>query len=87
MPCRINETEIKLLVKESLSIFPKAEITKVQKVGFQPGTGILLEITLADGGKFYKVQAGYMPRWKRLHILKVQQMEASSQSAKAESGD
>ena len=42
MPCRLNQEEIKTILKENLLIFRNADVTSVKKVGFEKGSGILL---------------------------------------------
>lgn len=71
---------MKLLVKDSLTIFKDAEIQKIDKVGFERGTGIILEITLLNDKKNYKVKAGYMPRWGKLSILKLEEIPAATEN-------
>lgn len=72
MPCRINEEDVKTLLKENLVIFANAEVQNIQKMGFERGNGIVLEIFLANEGKQYKIRAGYMPRWRRLNVMKIE---------------
>lgn len=42
MPCRINEEQVKELLKENLVIYKNSEIKQIQKVGFERGSGIML---------------------------------------------
>lgn len=71
MPCRINVEEIKNIFKQNILIFKNAEITGVKKIGFQKGSGILLQIDLLNDGKSYKAEASYVPRWKKLAVTKI----------------
>lgn len=72
-PCRINEQEVTQLLKDNLVIFKNAEVKSIEKVAFQRHNGLILKITLQDAGKTYDVTAGYMPRWGKLNVLKVEE--------------
>ena len=41
-PCRLNEEDVKALLKENLVIFKNAEVKTIQKVGFERQNGIIL---------------------------------------------
>jgi hypothetical protein len=57
-----------------LVIFEKAEVTKIEKVGFERGRGFILQIFIANEGKNYKVRAGYIPRRQKLIVIKLEEV-------------
>ena len=62
-------------MKQNLVIFENAEITKIEKTGFERGVGFLLTISLVNDKKEYKINAGYIPRFKKLNVLRLEEIK------------
>lgn len=77
--CKLNEELIKAQLKENLEIFKDAEIKEIRKVGFEFGTGILLEIDLRNGNKDFTIHAGYLPRKNKLHVVRIIEVKAEKE--------
>lgn len=73
-------------MKNNLEIYKNAEITEIRKVGFQRGTGLLLEIDLTNDNKQYTIHAGFIPRFKKLNVIKIEEKKTEEKKNHLEVG-
>lgn len=69
-----------------MEIFKNAEIKEIKKVGFEWGSGILLEIELTNRNKEYTIHAGYIPRNKKLNVIKIVEGKTKNKMNPLEAG-